>query len=295
MPGVLHHLPADDRVRVVERRQAVHELHPAGCRSCSSSAVFTWYGASSRPARPTRPSPRPSTPTRRCGRSRRRDTACAGVVGDRDPRAGARRRCPWRSPPRRRAAPGVAGPAEADVGAHQRAHHEQRAAHVVPAVADERVRQRVVGLAAGLVHREEVGQHLRRVPLVRQPVVDGHAGVGGELLDVGLGVAAELDGVVHPAEHPRRVGDRLLVAELRSRRDRGRSRGRPGRTPPPRTPTACASTSSRRSGRSPCPRAASPRCRRTSPIFSASDELQQVAQLPRARSRSPSGSCGCAG
>ena len=47
--------------------------------------------------------------------------------------------------------------------------------------------QRVVGLAAGLVHGEEVGQHLGRVPLVGQPVVDGHAGVRRQLLDVGPG------------------------------------------------------------------------------------------------------------
>ena len=71
-----------------------------------------------------------------------------------------------------------------------------------------------------------------------QPVVDRHAGVRGQLLDVGLRVAAELDRVVHPAEHPRRVGDRLLVAELRSGRvevgdvstlvERGHLERRPG-------------------------------------------------------------------
>ena len=56
------------------------------------------------------------------------------------------------------------------------------------------------------------------MPLVRQPVVDGNTGVGGELLDVGLGVAPELDGVVHPAQDAGGVGDRLLVSELRTRR-----------------------------------------------------------------------------
>ena len=44
----------------------------------------------------------------------------------------------------------------------------------------------VVGLAARLVHGEEVGEHLRGVPLGGEPVVDGHAGVLGERLDVGL-------------------------------------------------------------------------------------------------------------
>ena len=109
-------------------------------------------------------------------------------------------------------------PAEPNVRSHQRPHDQQRPAHVEPAVTDERVRQRVVRLATRFVHREEVGQHLRRVPLVGQPVVDGDAGVRREFLDVGLGVAAELDGVVHPTEDPGGVGDRLLVSELRTGR-----------------------------------------------------------------------------
>ena len=41
-----------------------------------------------------------------------------------------------------------------------------------------------------------------------------HAGVGGQLLDVGLGEAAELDAVVEAAEHARRVLDGLLLAHL---------------------------------------------------------------------------------
>ena len=94
---------------------------------------------------------------------------------------------------------------------------EQRPAHVEAAVADVRVGERVVRLAARLVHREEVGEHLRRVPLVGEAVVDRHAGVGGQLLDVGLGGAAELDGVVHPPEHAGGVGHRLLVPELGAR------------------------------------------------------------------------------
>ena len=56
------------------------------------------------------------------------------------------------------------------------------------------------------------------MPLVGQAVVDRHAGVLGELLDVAVGGAAELDRVVHAAEHARGVGDRLLVPHLRPAR-----------------------------------------------------------------------------
>ena len=78
----------------------------------------------------------------------------------------------------------------------------------------ERVGDAVIGLAAGLAHGQEVGEHLGGVPLVGQPVVDRHAGVGGEVLDVGLAVAAELDRVVHAAQDRGGVGDRFLVPQL---------------------------------------------------------------------------------
>ena len=51
---------------------------------------------------------------------------------------------------------------------------------------------------------------------VGQPVPDRHAGVVGQLLDGGLGEAAELDAVEHPAQHPGGVGDRLLLADVRA-------------------------------------------------------------------------------
>jgi hypothetical protein len=82
----------------------------------------------------------------------------------------------------------------------------------------ERVGDLVVGLMAALVHGEEVGQHLRPVPLLGESVVDRDAGVPGELLDVLLAGAAVLDRVEHAAEHPPGVGDRLLVAHLRAGR-----------------------------------------------------------------------------
>jgi len=50
-----------------------------------------------------------------------------------------------------------------------------------------------------LAHRQDVGQHLRRVEIVREPVVDRYRRVGRELLNDGLTKAAVLDRVVHPA------------------------------------------------------------------------------------------------
>ena len=68
------------------------------------------------------------------------------------------------------------------------------------------------------MHGEEVGQHLRGVPLVGEAVVDGDPGEAGQLLHILLSGSPELDGVVHPPEHPCCVGDRLLVPELGARR-----------------------------------------------------------------------------
>src|SRR5262249_58239257 len=93
------------------------------------------------------------------------------------------------------------------VAAHQRAHDQEGAAHVGPAVADKGVGDAVIVLVAGLVHGEEVGEHLRGVPLVGQPVVHRHAGVGGEFFDVGLAAAAVLDRVVHAAKDRGGGGD----------------------------------------------------------------------------------------
>jgi hypothetical protein len=64
------------------------------------------------------------------------------------------------------------------------------------------------------VERHHVGQQLGRVPRVGQPVPHRHAGIRRELLHRPVGEATELDSVEHPAEHPGRVGHRLLLAEL---------------------------------------------------------------------------------
>ena len=61
---------------------------------------------------------------------------------------------------------------------------------------------------------EQIGEHLGRMAGVGETIVDRHAGVAGEHLHRLLLKAAELDGVEHPAEHPRRVLERLLYAEV---------------------------------------------------------------------------------
>ena len=84
-------------------------------------------------------------------------------------------------------------------------------------------------------------------------------------LDVLLGEAAVLDAVEHPAEHPGGVLHRLLVTDLRAARlEVGHVRALVVRRRP-RTRSASASRSSRRSARCSCPRGGASRSRRTSP------------------------------
>jgi len=61
---------------------------------------------------------------------------------------------------------------------------------------------------------EEVGEDLRGVEFVRQPVPDRNARVAGKLLDDLLAEAAVLDAVVEPAEYASRVLHRFLVPDL---------------------------------------------------------------------------------
>ena len=152
----------------------------------SSSARFTWYGVRSRTRSSHTSLASPiDTQTSVWTKSTPDTAACASsvivisapvrvgdVAGDLDD---VRR---WLELGRAR---------EPDVGSHQRAHHEQRSAHVEPTVTDERVREPVVRLVGRLVHREEVGEHLRRVPLGGEAVVHGNAGELRQLLDLGLG------------------------------------------------------------------------------------------------------------
>ena len=69
-----------------------------------------------------------------------------------------------------------------------------------------------------LSDRQQVREHLGRVVLVREPVVDRDAGVLRQRLHVALAEAAELDGVIHAAEHASGVLDRLLLADMAPRR-----------------------------------------------------------------------------
>ena len=55
------------------------------------------------------------------------------------------------------------------------------------------------------------------MPFIGQAIPHGHARLCGKLLNVCLGKAAELNAVVHAAEHARGVLDGLLLAHLRAR------------------------------------------------------------------------------
>ena len=85
--------------------------------------------------------------------------------------------------------------------------------HVVAAVADEGQPPAGQG-PERLLEGQQVGEHLRGVPLVGEAVVDGDAGPLRQRLDRVLPESPELDGVEHAPEHPGRVLDRLLGAEV---------------------------------------------------------------------------------
>jgi hypothetical protein len=103
---------------------------------------------------------------------------------------------------------------DANVGAHHRAHDEQGVAHVGAGVAEVGVPKRHERVGGVLTHREEVGEHLRGMPLVGEPVVHGNVGVLRQLLDDGLGRTPVFDRVEHARQHARCVGGGLLVADL---------------------------------------------------------------------------------
>ena len=69
-----------------------------------------------------------------------------------------------------------------------------------------------------LAYRQKISQNLRRVRLVRQPVIYRDARIFRQLLDDLLAEAAVLDRVKHSAEHARRVLQALLLPYLRARR-----------------------------------------------------------------------------
>ncbi len=181
------------------------------------SSALTWNGSSRSIRSPHVSIGSPiETHTSVCTKSTPRDRL-ERVVGDRDPCARLRREVPAQRHVLL-ARPQLAGCPDPHVHPELGAHQQQRVGHVVAAVADERVGDLVQRLVGVLGHREHVGQHLRRVELVGQPVEHRHPGVLRERLDVLLGRPAVLDRVVHPAEHAGGVLHRLLVPDLRRRR-----------------------------------------------------------------------------
>ena len=141
--------------------------------------------------------------------------ALVDVVGDGDAGAGLRGARPVLVD-ELRVRPELLRGDDAHVHAEHGAGFEQRAAHVVAGVAEEGVGDLLERFVRVLAHGQHVGQHLRRVELVGQAVVDRHAGVLGQDLDELLREAAVLDRVVHAPEHPGGVLHRFLVADLRS-------------------------------------------------------------------------------
>jgi hypothetical protein len=111
------------------------------------------------------------------------------------------------------------------VHAHGGRADKQLVAHVPARVPHVRQRDLPKRLVDVLADREQVGEHLGRVVLVRQPVVDRDAGEPGKRLHVSLVEAPELDGVVHAAEHPRGVLHGLLLADMAARRSEVRHVG----------------------------------------------------------------------
>ena len=110
--------------------------------------------------------------------------------------------------------PEVPRSAQPDVHAQLRAADQERVAHVVAGVAQVAVGDPRERLGAVLGHGHDIGQDLRRVELVGQPVPDRHARVPRELLDDLLAEAAVLDAVVDAPEDPGRVLHGFLVPDL---------------------------------------------------------------------------------
>jgi hypothetical protein len=98
-----------------------------------------------------------------------------------------------------------------------RAADQVRVRHVEARVAEVAERDVVERLRDVLADRQEVREHLRRVPLLSQPVEDRHARPLRERVHV-LVDAAVADRVVDAAEHARGVLHRLLAAEVRAAR-----------------------------------------------------------------------------
>ncbi len=138
------------------------------------------------------------------------------VVGQRDRGAGRGRVFPA-LPHQLRIREIALGRAGHEIQTHLRAGDHQGIPHVVAGVAH--VNQfHALQMSEMFPNRQKIRQHLRRVVLIGQAVPDRHARVPGDLLDNLLPETAVFDALVDPAQHPGRIGDTLLLADLRAGR-----------------------------------------------------------------------------
>jgi len=69
-----------------------------------------------------------------------------------------------------------------------------------------------------LQHGHHIGQHLRGMKFIGQPVPDRDPGIPGKLLHNGLAETTVFDTVIHPAQYPGRIFHGLFMTDLRTRR-----------------------------------------------------------------------------
>ncbi len=211
-PALVVDLLPDLGLGVVQRGQAVHELHrgvPGGRHRLRVHLVGQQRVDAGVPLLGRLPHGQPHVGVQVVrARHGRRD-----LVGDRHPGTGGGGEAAGDV---LHAGRGLQRPGSADAHVHaqQAAGHQQGVRGVVAAVAQVAVGHLGERLGGVVAHGEDVGQHLRGVPVVGEPVPHRHPGVGGQRLHLFLGVAAVLDAVEHPAEHPRGVLHRLLAAQL---------------------------------------------------------------------------------
>ena len=157
-------------------------------------------------ARRPRP-PGPCSSTRRCSRRRSPSTALRRVVHERDVRAGARDLVGAAACTR-------AGPASTRWKPKSGAASSHERAMLHRAVADERDALARDAAPSVLLDREDVAEHLHRVPVVGERVDDRHARRRPSRRSRVVAERAVHDGVAVAREHARRVADRLAAAEL---------------------------------------------------------------------------------
>ena len=109
------------------------------------------------------------------------------------------------------------GGAGGEVQTHLGTAHHQAVAHVVAGIA-EVDEMDALQAAEVLPDGQEVGKDLGGVELVGQAVPDRNTGVMGQVFHDLLPIAAVLDAVKHPAQHPGGVGNGFLFADLAARR-----------------------------------------------------------------------------